>query len=131
VTPVASPLIPAHWPRIWTLLYPAVERGGEHTERSVLTALLHGGMVLWIDSTDLAQAQAVVVTSWCDYPAGRIGFVQFAGGSDAAAWIRRTEAALIAWAQSMGCKELRLIGRKGWGRLLGLAPTDYTYSRRL
>jgi hypothetical protein len=131
VTPVASPLIPAHWPRIWSLLQPAVERGGEHTERSVLTALLHGGMVLWVDGTDIAQAQAAIVTSWCDYPAGRIGFVQFAGGSAAKAWTGKAAETFCVWAQSMGCKELRLIGRKGWGRLLGQAPADYTYSRRL
>jgi hypothetical protein len=131
VTPIAAPLIAAHWPRIWACLQPAVERGGEHTERSVMTALLHGGMVLWIDAERLEELQAAIVTAWCDYPAGRIGFVQFAGGANARAWIAQADSTLCEWARCMGCKELRLIGRKGWGRLLGLTPSDYTYSRRL
>lgn len=131
MTPIAAPLILPHWPRLWVLLEPAVTRGGEHTERSVLTALLHGGMVLWIDADRIDEAKAAVVTAWCDYPAGRIGYVQFAGGSDARLWTGEAERVLAEWAQSMGCKELRLIGRKGWGRLTGLRPSSYTYSRSL
>jgi hypothetical protein len=131
VTPVASPLIPAHWSRIWSLLQPAVERGGEHTQQSVLASLLHGGMVLWIDSERIEDARAVLVTAWCDYPAGRIGFVLFAGGCEAKAWTQEAADTLCAWARSWGCKELRLVGRKGWGRLLGQVATDYTYTRGL
>lgn len=131
MNPVAAPLIPAHWPRLWNLLQEAVERGGEHTERSVLTALLHGGMVLWIDTDRLDTAQTALVTAWCDFPAGRIGYVQFAGGADAQRWACEAADVLSAWARGMGCKELRLIGRKGWGRLLGMTPTSFTYSRSL
>jgi hypothetical protein len=88
-------------------------------------------MVLWVDGPSLDASQAALVTSWCDYPAGRIGFVLFAGGCDAKAWADDADKTLCDWARAMGCKELRLIGRKGWGRLLGLAPADYTYSRGL
>lgn len=131
MTPVAAPHIPAHWARLWGLLEPAVTHGGEHTEGSVLTALLHGGMVLWIDAERIEDAHAAVVTAWCDYPAGRIGYVQFAGGTDARLWTDDAVRVLMTWAQSMGCKELRLIGRKGWGRLLGMTPAAYTYARSL
>lgn len=131
MTPVAAPLIPAHWPRIWALIEPAVTRGGEHTERSVLTGLLHGGFVLWSDAEDIGAARAFVVTAWCDYPAGRIGFVQFAGGSGADAWLADAIADFSAWAKAMGCKELRVIGRKGWARRLRRAPTDFTYRENL
>lgn len=131
MTPIAAPLIPAHWPLIWGFLRSAVERGGEHTERSVLTALLHGGMVLWIDADRIEDAHAALVTAWCDYPAGRIGYVQFAGGAQARLWAGTAAQVLTAWARSMGCKELRLIGRKGWGRLLDMKPSSYTYSRGL
>lgn len=131
MTPVASPLIPQNWPRLWEMLRPAVERGGEHTEKSVLTALLHGGMVLWVDSERVDTAKAAIVTAWCDYPAGRVGFVLFAGGEDAQTWAPIAADVLSAWARSMGCKELRLVGRKGWSKLLGMTPADYTYSRSL
>lgn len=113
------------------MLRPAVERGGEHTEGSVLAALQHGGMVLWVDSERVDSAKAAIVTAWCDYPAGRVGFVLFAGGEDAHAWVPEAADAVLAWAKSMGCKELRLIGRKGWAKLLGVKPTDYTFSRSL
>jgi len=129
--PIAAPLIPAHWPRIWGLIEPAVLAGGEHTERSVLTGLLHGGFVLWSDCADIAQARACVMTAWCDYPAGRIGFVQFAGGIDADAWLPDAIADFCAWAKSMGCKELRVIGRKGWARKIHRTPTSYVYVESL
>lgn len=131
MTPIAAPLIPLHWPFIWKILQPAVERGGEHTERSVLTALLHGGMVLWVDAGGIEEADAALVTSWCDYPAGRIGFAQFAGGANAQDWIIEAIDTLSAWARGMGCKELRLIGRKGWGKLIEQTPSAYIYSRML
>lgn len=131
MTPVASPLIPLHWPHLWALLQPAVERGGEHTEASVLGALQHGGMVLWVDSQRVEDAKAAIVTAWCDYPAGRVGFVLFAGGQDARAWAPVAADELSAWAKGMGCKELRLVGRKGWAKLLGMKPAEYTYSRSL
>lgn len=131
MTPVAAPLIPANWHRIWGLIESAVVAGGEHTERSVLTGLLHGGFVLWSDHPDIAQAHACVVTSWCDYPAGRIGFAQFAGGSNAEAWLTEAISDFSAWAKSMGCKELRVIGRKGWARKIHRTPTSYVYVESL
>ena len=127
MNPVASPLIPRHWPRIWSLIEPSVTRGGEHNERSVLAALLHGGFVLWCDAKEIADARTFIVTSWCDYPAGRIGYVQFAGGRGMDAWLAEAIAAFRAWANAMGCKELRVVGRKGWARWLKRAPTDFTY----
>lgn len=131
MTPVASPLIAPNWPRLWALLRHAVERGGEHTEASVLAALQHGGMVLWVDSERVADAKAAIVTAWCDYPAGRVGFVLFAGGENAQVWAPVAAEVFSAWAKGMGCKELRLVGRKGWAKLLGMTPTEYTYSRSL
>ena len=127
MTPIAAPLIPAHWARIWKLIEPAVTRGSEHTERSVLAGLLHGGFVLWSDVPDIDQAQAFVVTSWCDYPAGRIGFVSFAGGAYASLWVEQAIADFRAWSQMLGCKELRVIGRMGWARLLKRGATDFIF----
>lgn len=124
-------MISSQWARIWEWIGPAVIRGGEHTERSVLTALVHGGMVLWVDGTDVASSQAAIVTCWCDYPAGRIGFALFAGGSHADQWVSRAADDLCAWARDMGCKELRLVGRKGWAKVLGMNAESCTYSRSL
>lgn len=71
------------------------------------------------------------MTSWCDFPAGRIGYVLFAGGKEAARWVPEAADTLTAWAREMGCKELRVIGRKGWAKLLGMEPTAHTYARSL
>lgn len=131
MTPVAAPFIPAHWPHIWELIAPAVASGREHTEGSVLAGLLHGGFVLWSESADLKLSSAFVVTAWCDYPAGRIGFVQFAGGSGVDQWLPEAITDFSAWATTMGCKELRVVGRKGWARKIGLTPESCIYIKPL
>ena len=116
--------IPQRWPTIYQMLKKAIDRGGEHTERSVLQALVGGSMVLW-DAGD-----AYIVTTWCDYPAGRIGFVMFAGGSGTD-WLPELENELVRWAFDIGCKEIRFAGRLGWGRLVDGLEKDMMYTRKL
>jgi len=125
LNPVATPHIPQVWKRVWSQIRPAVERGGEHTEASVYNALMHGGMLLWYNK------DAFAVTSWCDFPAGRIAYVLFAGGKNAHEWVEKAEDKFVGWAKSMNCKELRVIGRQGWSKLIHRKPIDFTYVRKL
>lgn len=123
--PVATPHIPQIWPKVLEKLLPAIERGGEHTPESVYRFLMEGSMLLWYNKS------AFAVTSWCDYPAGRIAYVLFAGGEHADEWVEHAAHRFKQWATSMGCKELRIIGRKGWGRLLRIDETDVTFRAKL
>ena len=119
--PVATPHIPEVWPKALRMLMPAIVRGGEHTPESVYRFLMEGSMLLWYNKDSFA------VTSWCDYPAGRIGFVLFAGGEKAEEWVEHAAYRFKQWAKAMGCKELRVVGRKGWAKLLKCTETDVTY----
>ena len=53
----------------------------------------------------------------------------FAGGKNARRWIHGAADDFTRWAESIGCKELRLRGRKGWRRYLPL-DNDYLMIRR-
>lgn len=125
MTPIASPLIPDMWPCAYGQLRLSIDHGGEHTERSVFQALMNGQMILW------ANDRGYVVTTWCDYPAGRIGFVLFIGGSSVEEWIMDIEKSCTKWAKTIGCKSLRVSGRKGWMRLLKGHDYSVTVSKRI
>lgn len=107
------------------MLKEAVEKGGEHTKDHVYDCLIYGSMQLWV--TD----DACVVTSWTDYPTGRIGYVIFAGGKNVDAWICEAEDRFSEWFTLLGCKEARIIGRKGWGKKLPHLAQRVIYVKEL
>jgi hypothetical protein len=98
--------------KAWEFLAPAVERDGEHTMESVLTALSKGIRRLWVSDTSAA------VTEIRHHPSGLVvGHAWLAGGDlkEILSWLPLWE----AWSKAHGATQTRVSARRGWVRALG------------
>ena len=95
--------------RAWTLLAPAVERDGEHTQSSVLAALGKGERRLWVSAT------SAFITEIITYPTGlRVGNAWLAGGDLKEILIVGADAGRLvqsAWSQVRSCQRASRVGQ--------------------
>jgi len=99
------------WPRVSGCLQKALDRQTEWRLADIREQLLAQRMQLWLVPWDL-----VVVTQIQTYPGARICMLVLCGGEGLMQ--HRDELGEIErWAKALGCEEMRLMGRRGWGRV--------------
>ncbi len=126
-------LIPAgHVGAVWHLAEPHLRRAlsyadGEFTLEDVRKLMEEGRFQLWM-GWDLGRRQAVGagVTEIFDYPRRRVCFlVLWASEAPRATWLPCLKT-VEQWAAAQGCIAMRLLGRKGWARVLNGYRPQYT-----
>jgi hypothetical protein len=113
------------WLQAEPLLEKAIARGSDETTVSVLIALCQGARQLWAAFTgpDMETMLMAVTTRIVTTGAGRkICEIAHIGGTGIERWLQFLPV-IEAWAESQGCGLVRLIGRRGWVRML--AQFDY------
>lgn len=112
---IASPHVKQVWDgfaKDW--LVPAMERHWFDFEPDrVEQDIRSGKMQLWV-----IPDKAAFVSQIEECPNKKVCTVILGGGRDAREWIRSFADHMTQWSQSMGCDELRIVGRRGWKHYL-------------
>jgi hypothetical protein len=131
----AAPLVlipAAHAETVWPLAEPHLKRAlqfadGEFTLEEARRSVAEGRFQLWL-AWDGAQGRCIGagLTEIFDYPRKRVCFlVLWASEAPRPRWLDGLDA-VERWARGQGCKAMRLLGRKGWGRVLDGYRPQYT-----
>ena len=99
------------WPRVSGCLTKALERQREWGLADIREQLLAQRMQLWVVPWTLA-----VVTQIQTYPGTRLCMLVLCGGEELARH-KGDLGEIERWAKALGCEEMRLMGRRGWGRI--------------
>jgi hypothetical protein len=126
-------LIPRdHIVAVWDLAEPHLKRAlsyadQEFTIEDVRKLLEEGRFQLWIGwDVERKQPVGAGVTEIFDYPRRRVCFlVLWASEAPRSTWLSCL-ATVEHWASAKGCVAMRLLGRKGWGRVLDGYRPQYT-----
>jgi hypothetical protein len=113
----------AIWPHVRALIYAAMKRGDLSSFRPVEASVLAGDALLWL-AWDGTHIQAAAVTELHQTEWRKVCVVVACGGAGMRAWIPLLDG-IEAYARAAGCTAVRIMGRKGWMRLLG----DYRVKR--
>jgi hypothetical protein len=125
------------WPPVRSLIFAAVKRGDLSSFGPVEASVLRGDALLWLalscEDGDSVRIDAAAVTElhrteWrkvcvvvaCGAPSGRLRTSSRSDASRAAdmrRWIELLER-IEEFARAEGCEATRIIGRKGWARVL-------------
>jgi hypothetical protein len=104
------------WPHVSHLIEAAIRRGGLSDFACVERAVLAGSQLLWL-AVDARTIYAAAVTA-LDLVAGdKFCTIVACGGRDRARFLPLI-AALEDFALAEGCRAVRILGRRGWARLL-------------
>ena len=122
------------WPHVRALIHAAMKRGDLSSFRPVEASVLAGDALLWLaiaredgrerPDEDGAQIQAAAVTELHATEWRKVCVVVACGGAGVNRWIALLDG-IEAYARAAGCAAVRIMGRKGWMRLLG----DYRVKR--
>jgi hypothetical protein len=133
--PTSAPLvlIPAvHVETVWPLAEPHLKRAlqysdGEFTLEETRGFIRDGRFQLWLGwDSGTRRAIGAGVTEIFDYPRKRVCFlVLWASEAPRTRWLDGLQA-VERWAREQGCQGMRLLGRKGWGRVLSGYRPQYT-----
>lgn len=105
------------WPKVSGLIYAAMKRGGEPSAfGKVETDTLAGRALIWI-AWDGEQIKAVAVTDLALIEGRKLCTIVACGGSNRAGWINLI-LPIEEFAKAEGCHAMRIIGRRGWARVL-------------
>jgi hypothetical protein len=119
VEPAIVQIVTPHVNEMWhsfakAHLLPAMKRFWWDFEPDFVHAeLLAGRMQLWI-----VPEKAALVTKIDECPNKKVCTVILGGGRHAHQWCRLAADHITLWAQSMGCNEVRIVGRRGWKHYL-------------
>ena len=116
------------WPHVRTLILAAMRRGDLSGFRPVESSVLSGEALLWLavtreDGIEAAAVTELQKTEWrkvcvvvaCGAPSGRRLPSSPALGPPQ--WVRLLDG-IEAYAKAAGCSAVRIMGRKGWARVL-------------
>lgn len=128
-TGIPTDRIMEFWPQAEPFLWRAILlTGGDETLTSVRNALRDGDRQLWMafDAPDMVRALMAVTTRLVAFGSGRRKCeIAHIGGDDIARWLGFLPV-IEGWARGQGCCGMRLIGRRGWVKVL--AQYDYADS---
>ena len=104
------------WPQVSGWLASAIERGqGDENALDVLISIARGHYLLFHEPGKFALVGQVQ-----NYPRQKVGVVLYCGGGDLLA-IRDAFEEMKPWCKANGISVIRVWGRQGWERALGLA----------
>lgn len=93
-----------------------MRRGGLSSFRPVEASALAGEALLWLVS-DGSSIQAAAVTELHATEWRKVCVIVACGGEDMCAWLPLLEG-IEKYARTAGCEAVRIMGRKGWARML-------------
>jgi len=100
-----------NWARCSKYIEDALEyAGGSHTLQDVMLAVAEGKAQFF------PLDKSAIVTEIVDYPQKAMCRIWLAGGD--LDELIDAEAAIAAWAKTLGCSGMEIIGRRGWSRKL-------------
>lgn len=101
--------------KVWSDAEPQLARAlcivGEHTTHDILVQLLTTEARLW------RIHNAWCVTEVIEYPRLKVAMGSHLGGTMDPMSLRDALPKWRQWAKEHGCKELRIVGRRGWRRV--------------
>ncbi|MGA7489040.1 MAG: hypothetical protein WBW74_19120 [Xanthobacteraceae bacterium] len=116
------------WPHVRALILAAMRRGDLSGFRPVESSVLSGAALLWLAVTRENGIEAAAVTElqqteWrrvcvvvaCGAPSG--GRLPSSRALGTRPWLRLLDG-IEAYAKAAGCSAVRIMGRKGWARVL-------------
>lgn len=113
--------------RLWHLVLPHLERLSDHFEPEDIRADLKDAQKQLWGLQDGVAVVGVAVTRIT----GRTCEIVGAAGSADYESMKKLHGDIEDWAKSIGCSRLRLMGRKGWIRLLGYTQTGIVAEKEL
>ena len=116
IEPVAAVDVPSVWEQAAAALRAPLRVLGERNAHDVLIDLVTGKSQLWHLTGDGADAWAV--TEIREYPRKRVARATFCAGRLARGSVEEMRNAFTRWGAALGASELRIRGRKGWGRFM-------------
>ncbi len=104
------------WPKVEPLIREAMRRGNLSRFSDVVQSLADGHSTLWVACEDDKIIAAAVVrlveTEW-----RRVCLIVALGGKDSRKWLH-FEPEIERWAREQNCSAMRIMGRKGWVKVL-------------
>jgi hypothetical protein len=125
-----------HLPYIWDKAEPLLSKviarsNGEHDIETIKSMLRGRTAQLWVgvDGEDVIHAG---LTHILNFPTGKKAVeIFFLGGERMNDWLDHI-VQIEAWAKSLGADEVRIHGRKGWGKVMKeYTPVYTTLSKRI
>ena len=111
---------PIHVPEIWPVvsdrIREAMRRGDLGSFKSVELSVYQGNALLWL-VTDGAGIFAAIVTQLEESEWRRVCCIVACGGRGRHKWLHLISK-LESYARDEGCTAMRILGRKGWQRVL-------------
>jgi len=104
------------WPHVEPLLRKAIVRTGISAFQDVEYDLLYGDALLWV-CWDGEKILCAGSTSLQQTDKGKVCLITACGGTDMHRWLPLLSK-IEQFARDEGCKCTRIIGRKGWQRVL-------------
>ena len=103
---------------------------GEFTNEMLWDRLTEGKFQLWL-ATDGTTVEGITITEVPAAPSPYVTIV-FCYGQNGMEWVKDMEREIGEWAKSLGKSKLRIVGRKGWLRVLdGYEETHRVMERSL
>jgi len=132
LTTFPSTAIDTVWRYVEPHLARAIEQQDEYTKQEVYNSLKRAECQLWCSLRDDNRIEAALVTSIKKTSDGRLYcLLQACGGENLSNWDKYIQV-VEEWAQSKGCEEMRIYGRRGWAKVLpGYKPTMTKLSKKL
>ncbi|KRQ11938.1 hypothetical protein AOQ73_05895 [Bradyrhizobium pachyrhizi] len=116
-------LVPQVWPHARALVKRAIDRTALCDFADIEREVLAGLQQLWLGWNGTA-IQVAAVTQLVTIAGRKICILVACGGHDRKNWLPLI-AGLEQFARNEGCRTMRIIGRKGWSRVLDDYPSKY------
>ena len=113
---VEPELVARIWPYVSDVLRTAMRRGGIDGFAPVQSAVLAGRLQLWL-AVDQVAIHGAAVTALHHTETKKVCIIVALGGYQMRQWLHLL-AGLEQYAKDEGCSGMRVLGRKGWRRIL-------------
>jgi hypothetical protein len=104
------------WPRVSPMLKTAMQRGDLGTFEELEADVLNERALLWL-AWNCVTIEGVAVSQIAGTERGKCCFIVACAGQNAWRWLHLLEK-IEQYAKAEGCRATRIIGRKGWARML-------------
>jgi hypothetical protein len=105
------------WPRVSGLIFIAMKRGDLAAFAPVEQNVLSGMSQLWLAVENRNDIIAAAITELHATEWRKVCVIVACGGKDMSRWIELIEE-IEKFAKAEGCSRTRIVGRKGWERVL-------------